>query len=171
MFVEHRRHSLTDNEARRKPILTFQGFVDLQGLSPRNHSTLCTACSLEAAFWSIFHGTCGSYGGLTRAQLPEFPEDQIEPAMSQGVVVFFPSFGYCEEVQLAWSGTGLMQQISSKKKVFIEPRASSRVEATLRDYADSMAVQEGRPGKGAVLLCVVGGKMSEGINFGDGLGR
>ena len=86
----------------------------------------------------------------------------------QGIVVFFPSFGYCEEVQQAWAATGLLRQISSKKKLYVEPRASSQVEATLKDYAKSILLQEG---KGAILLCVVGGRMSEGINFGDGLGR
>ena len=89
----------------------------------------------------------------------------------QGVVVFFPSFGYCEEVQQAWAATGMLQQLSSKKKLFTEPRASSQVEATLKEYADSIEAQEGRHRKGAILLCIVGGKMSEGINFGDGLGR
>lgn len=95
--------------------------------------------------------------------------------MMQGVVVFFPSFGYCEEVQQRLASGGLLAQIAARKRVFVEPRASSQVEATLRDYSDSLAKpgrdQGGPKPRGAVLFCVVGGKMSEGINFGDGLGR
>ena len=47
-----------------------------------------------------------------------------------------------------------------------EPRASSEVEAMLQQY--SACIEEGQ---GALMLSVVGGKLSEGINFGDGLGR
>lgn len=89
----------------------------------------------------------------------------------QGVVVFFPSFAYCEEVQQSWKSSGLLNQIAVKKRVFVEPRVASHVEAMLKDYASCIAGNEKAVHGGAILLCVAGGKMSEGINFGDGLGR
>lgn len=52
-----------------------------------------------------------------------------------------------------------------KKKVYREPKKTSDLDQVLRDYSRSAKHQ------GAVLFSVVGGKMSEGINFSDDLGR
>ncbi|KAG2204615.1 hypothetical protein INT46_009724 [Mucor plumbeus] len=89
-----------------------------------------------------------------------------------GIVCFFPSFTYLDQVYKRWATAdngNILKQIERKKKIFKEPRESNQVETTLRDYA----LQIGTPDKntGALLLCVVNGKMSEGINFSDSLGR
>ncbi|KAI8627612.1 DNA repair helicase [Xylariaceae sp. FL1651] len=98
-----------------------------------------------------------------------------------GVVVFFPSYGYLDEVVGVWNETNTAQSISiwnklqSKKTVFKEVKGGSSDEV-LEQY--SKAILGDGPGTtstlktpGALLLSVVGGKMSEGINFSDRLGR
>ena len=47
-----------------------------------------------------------------------------------------------------------------------EPKSTADLDKVLADYATAV-----RLSGGALLLAVVGGKMSEGINFSDGLGR
>ncbi|KAI1117730.1 helicase C-terminal domain-containing protein [Nemania sp. NC0429] len=111
-------------------------------------------------------------------------------AVPDGVVVFFPSYGYLDEVVRVWSeadGTKpaptIWEKLQNKKTVFSEVKGSSSDElleqyskAILGDEPSASATttqqQAARTrGGGALLLSVVGGKMSEGINFSDRLGR
>lgn len=80
--------------------------------------------------------------------------------------MFFSSFDYEESVYTAWKASGILSRITKKKHVFREPRKSTEVETVLREYKESIDTQNG-----AILLAVVGGKISEGINFSDGMGR
>ncbi|KAI7902752.1 helicase C-terminal domain-containing protein [Cokeromyces recurvatus] len=89
-----------------------------------------------------------------------------------GVVCFFPSFTYLEQVYNRWAtkeSGNILERIERRKKIFKEPKESNRVESTLRDYA--LQIDSTDNSMGALLLCVVNGKMSEGINFSDRLGR
>ncbi|EKX42314.1 hypothetical protein GUITHDRAFT_141266 [Guillardia theta CCMP2712] len=111
-----------------------------------------------------------------------------------GIVVFLPSYSYEEELWTYWTTEGLVDKIAKKKKIFREPRSSGEVEAVLRQYEECIRTQgtentspkdsscmvdtrilnrvtDRFPVTGAILLCVVGGKLSEGINFSDELGR
>lgn len=97
-----------------------------------------------------------------------------------GVVVFFPSYGYLEEVVGVWQNTdgggkSVWERLQSKKAVFREQKGGSSDEV-LENYTkaildDPAEVTKTGGIKGALLLSVVGGKMSEGINFSDRLGR
>eukprot|EP01105_Mastigella_eilhardi_P001189 TRINITY_DN1147_c3_g1_i2.p1 TRINITY_DN1147_c3_g1~~TRINITY_DN1147_c3_g1_i2.p1 ORF type:complete len:736 (-),score=115.27 TRINITY_DN1147_c3_g1_i2:335-2422(-) len=91
-----------------------------------------------------------------------------------GVVCFFPSYKYEDAVVSAWEQTGVTNSIAARKKIFVEPKDTTAVDVVLRQYKScikhSFSNKPGTPA-GALLCAVVGGKMSEGINFSDGLAR
>ena len=83
-----------------------------------------------------------------------------------GVVCFFPSYDYEERVRSFFEKKGYLEKLTARKRIFREPKRSDQMDAVLRDYGLAA-----RGKSGALLFSVVGGKMSEGINFGDDLGR
>ena len=95
----------------------------------------------------------------------------------QGKVVFFTSYAYLETVLNHWRRLGLLAKLEEVQPVFTEPRGASEVERIWSTYSKMVAPPAGGPPaigtmkRGALLLCVMGGKMSEGINFSDGLAR
>lgn len=91
---------------------------------------------------------------------------QVVPA---GIVVFLCSYDYLHAVHDHLRREGLLERIQRHKDIFIEPKqAGQQTEKILSNYA--VAVKRG-PKRGALLFSVVGGKLSEGLNFSDDLGR
>lgn len=84
--------------------------------------------------------------------------------LPNGVVIFVPSYEILSDLTKKMKETGIMEQIERKKSVFAEARQTSP--NMLADYSTAA-----RTPKGAILFAVMGGKMSEGINFSDELGR
>lgn len=84
-----------------------------------------------------------------------------------GVVVFFPSYKFLNETEKQWKELGILDEmVKVKGKVFLEPSSSSDTDKVLNNYTKAIKIANG-----AVLLSVVGGKLSEGINFLDELAR
>ncbi|CAJ0961772.1 unnamed protein product, partial [Ranitomeya imitator] len=90
-----------------------------------------------------------------------------------GLVCFFPSYEYEKLILDHWEKTGTMKRLAGKKKIFQEPKQASRVDQVLSEYSRCIKLsgRSAGPLTGALLFSVVGGKMSEGINFSDDLGR
>ncbi|KAK3108683.1 hypothetical protein FSP39_013288 [Pinctada imbricata] len=89
-----------------------------------------------------------------------------------GVVCFFPSYEYQRSVQTVWEKSGILMKLGRKKRVFQEPKRANQVDQVLEAYSECIEKSKSTTGlTGAILFCVVGGKMSEGINFSDDLGR
>lgn len=82
-----------------------------------------------------------------------------------GVVLFLPSYSYEAHLVRRWKESGIWQDLMRVKNIHREPTTSQQVEAVLNAYSrDAYS-------SGAMLLSVVGGKMSEGINFADDMAR
>ena len=83
-----------------------------------------------------------------------------------GLVAFFPSYIYLETIVSLWHEMGIINHILQYKLVFIETPDSVETSIALESYR--AACENGR---GAVLLSVARGKVSEGIDFTDHYGR
>jgi chromosome transmission fidelity protein 1 len=106
-----------------------------------------------------------------------------------GLVVFFPSYSYLDTCIAAWkhrksasssTSPSFWESLSDVKPIFLEQRSQSQslgpgmaskeaaIDSVLNAYSSAIASGNGR---GALLFAVIGGTLSEGINFSDALGR
>jgi DNA excision repair protein ERCC-2 len=102
-------------------------------------------------------GVVRNYGSL----LFEFAK--ITP---DGIVVFFPSYLYMELIISMWQGMGVLDQIWPYKLLLVETPDAQETSLALETYRTAC-----ENGKGAILLCVARGKVSEGIEFDHHFGR
>ena len=83
-----------------------------------------------------------------------------------GIVMFFPSYLYIEETILEWDKLALVDEILKYKLIFMEKKNQMEMDEVIKNYKE--AIERGR---GAIFICVARGKVSEGIDFKDHLGR
>jgi DNA excision repair protein ERCC-2 len=83
-----------------------------------------------------------------------------------GIVVFFPSYLYMESIISMWQGMGILDQVWKSKLILVETPDSQETSLALETYRTACS-----NGRGAILLCVARGKVSEGIDFDHHYGR
>lgn len=95
-------------------------------------------------------------------------------AIPDGVVAFFPSYDYLSRILHIWKkplgadkNQTILGLIERKKPILYESRdMTTKSDDILQEYTRTID-----SGSGALLFSVIGGKLSEGINFSDRLGR
>lgn len=98
-----------------------------------------------------------NYGSL----LIEF--SKITP---DGMVVFFPSYLYMESIISMWQNMGVLDEVWKYKLILVETPDAQETALALDTYRKACS-----NGRGAVLLSVARGKVSEGIDFDHHYGR
>ncbi|GBM44428.1 General transcription and DNA repair factor IIH helicase subunit XPD [Araneus ventricosus] len=91
---------------------------------------------------------------------------EMSNIVPDGIVGFFTSYTYMEAVVAAWYEQGIIDNILKRKLLFLETQDSGETSLALLNY-----IKACENGRGAVLLSVARGKVSEGVDFDHHLGR
>lgn len=83
-----------------------------------------------------------------------------------GMVVFFPSYLYMELIISMWQTMGVLDEVWKYKLILVETPDAQETALALETYRKACS-----NGRGAVLLSVARGKVSEGIDFDHHYGR
>jgi DNA excision repair protein ERCC-2 len=90
----------------------------------------------------------------------------LAATVPDGLVAFFVSYSYMEQIVSKWHETGVLQQVMQHKLVFIETQDVVETSLALDNYRRACNC-----GRGAVFLSVARGKVAEGIDFDRHYGR
>ncbi|KYQ93313.1 transcription factor IIH component [Tieghemostelium lacteum] len=91
---------------------------------------------------------------------------EVSSVVPDGIICFFTSYSYMEQIVSVWNEMGLLNNILTNKLIFVETADAAESALALQNY--KKACDNGR---GAVLLSVARGKVSEGIDFDQQYGR
>ncbi|GAU96467.1 hypothetical protein RvY_07906 [Ramazzottius varieornatus] len=91
---------------------------------------------------------------------------EMAGVVPDGMVCFFTSYTYMETIVAAWYEQGIIDNILRKKLLFIETQDAAETSLALHNYRKACC-----NGRGAILLSVARGKVSEGIDFDHHYGR
>eukprot|EP00731_Ephydatia_muelleri_P027476 Em0019g349a len=90
----------------------------------------------------------------------------MSAVVPDGIACFFPSYEYMESVVTSWVDHGIMSKVQRNKLIFIETRDRGEISMALHNYFKACD-----NGRGAVLLGIARGKVSEGVDFVHHYGR
>lgn len=90
----------------------------------------------------------------------------MSAVVPDGIACFFPSYEYMESVVTSWVDQGIMSKVQRNKLIFIETRDRGEISMALHNYFKACD-----NGRGAVLLGIARGKVSEGVDFVHHYGR
>ncbi|KRX94010.1 TFIIH basal transcription factor complex helicase XPD subunit, partial [Trichinella pseudospiralis] len=91
---------------------------------------------------------------------------ELSRIVPDGIVCFFTSYMYMENTVAFWYKQGIIDRIMKNKLLFIETQDILETSLALQNY-----IKACENGRGAILLSVARGKVSEGVDFSDHLGR
>lgn len=91
---------------------------------------------------------------------------EFSKIVPDGLVVFFPSYLYMESIISMWQHMGVLDEVWKYKLILVETPDAQETSLALETYRKACS-----NGRGAVLLSVARGKVSEGIDFDHHYGR
>ncbi|KAI7867866.1 hypothetical protein BDF14DRAFT_1799987 [Spinellus fusiger] len=91
---------------------------------------------------------------------------EFSKIVPDGIVCFFPSYLYMEQIVSMWNDMGILKEAWKYKLIFVETPDSAETSMALANYRKACD-----NGRGAILLSVARGKVSEGIDFDHNYGR
>ncbi|XP_078517020.1 general transcription and DNA repair factor IIH helicase subunit XPD isoform X1 [Lissotriton helveticus] len=91
---------------------------------------------------------------------------EMSAIVPDGIVAFFTSYQYMENIVASWYEQGILENIQKNKLIFIETQDGAETSMALEKFQEAC-----ENGRGAILLSVARGKVSEGIDFVHHFGR
>ena len=91
---------------------------------------------------------------------------ELAKYVPDGIVCFFTSYQYMEDIVSFWNSVGLLSSITNHKLVFIETPNTAETAIALENYRRACDC-----GRGAIFFSIARGKVAEGIDFDGHYGR